>query len=84
MIAFSLCFSNDTNSLGDNQGVATSEEDTSSVTFSEDDFLDEIEELQYTPSLESDRVRSGKYNHHLRPVCVVVLYTFIPPSSWLF
>lgn len=39
--------------------VATSEEDTTSITFSEDGFLEELEDLQYTPSPESERVRSG-------------------------
>ena len=41
--------------------VATSEDDTNSITFSEDGFLEELEDLQYTPSPESDRVRSGWY-----------------------
>lgn len=39
--------------------VATSEDDTTSVTFSEDGFLEELEDLQYTPSPDSDRVRTG-------------------------
>jgi hypothetical protein len=46
----------------DENPVATSEDDTTSITFSEDGFLEELEDLQYTPSPESDRVRSGGFS----------------------
>ncbi|XP_028396908.1 tyrosine-protein phosphatase non-receptor type 13-like [Dendronephthya gigantea] len=42
--------------------VATSEDDTTSITFSEDGFLEELEDLQYTPSPDSDRVRTAVGN----------------------
>ena len=43
----------------DNLGM-TSEDDTTSITFSGDDFLDEIDDLAYTPSPDSDRKRTGQ------------------------
>lgn len=57
----------DRNNLDHNENlIATSEDDTASVAFSEDSFLEQLEDSLYTPSPDSEVKRSGSGVEGLR------------------